>query len=113
MTLHEDVPYLKHMIDAMNDIEESIENKTKEDFVKNKDVKDATIRRIEVLGEAAKNISTELKTKHPEVPWKGIIGMRDKLIHHYLGVDLDQVWVAVKEDIPKLKRQIQSILDEV
>ena len=59
-----------------------------------------------------KNIPTSFRKKYPEIPWKGIAGMRDKLIHNYFEVNLDRVWVAVKEEIPTLKKQIQNILAE-
>lgn len=66
-----------------------------------------------VSKEATKNLSIELKTNHPEIPWKEISGMRNKLIHEYFGVNLDLVWETIKNDISKLKRQILKILDEI
>ena len=70
------------------------------------------IRKIEVIGEAVKNIPTTFRNKYPNTPWKGIAGMRDKLIHHYFEVDLNRVWIAVTEEIPALKKQIQEILEK-
>lgn len=110
MTFHEDIPYLKHILDAINDIEHSIQNLSKQKFVKNKDVKDATIRRIEIIGEAVKNISPELKKKYPEIEWKRIAGARDVMIHAYFNVDLDVVWDIVNRDIPILKTNLTKIL---
>ena len=106
MTHHDDLPYLKHISDAISDIEESIGNKSQTEFVNNKDVKDATIRRLEVVGEAAKNISPELKKKFPEVEWKAIAGTRDVMIHTYFKVDLDVVWRVVKRT--SIKRTDQN-----
>jgi uncharacterized protein with HEPN domain len=63
-----------------------------------------------VIGEAVKKLSSELKKGHPEIPWKDVAGMRDKLIHDYFGVDLDAVWDTVRKDIPRLKDEIESLL---
>ena len=106
---HDNLPYINHILDAINDIEDSIKNNTKEQFVKNKDIKDATIRRIEIIGEAAKNVKESFKRKHSKIPWKEIIGTRDRMIHHYFGVNLDIVWDIVKKDIPILKKQLHKI----
>ena len=110
MSSHKNTPYLKHILEAISDTEHSIRNLSKRDFEENKDVKDATIRRIEVIGEAVKNISNDFKTKHPEVEWKKIAGSRDVMIHAYFNVDLGVVWNITKDDLPKLRQQIQKIL---
>jgi len=66
-------------------------------------LQDSVIRRIEIIGEAVRNIPWEIKQKYPDIPWKDIVGMRDILIHQYFGVDLKLTWKTVKNDIPKLK----------
>lgn len=113
MTRHEDTPYIRHILDATNDIEESVKNLSKERFVKNKDVRDSNVRRLEIIGEAVKNISRELKEKYQEVEWNKIAATRDKIIHHYFGVNLDIIWDIIKKDLPELKRQIIKILKDL
>ncbi len=71
---------------------------------------DSLVRRIEIIGEAAKNLPLDFKNKYSDVPWKDIAGMRDIIVHAYFGVNLDTVWKVVKNDLPKLKKQIQEIL---
>lgn len=74
-----------------------------------KKIQDAVIRNLEIIGEATKKISKELKSQYPDIPWKEMSGMRDKLIHDYFGVDVDVVWKTVNDDIPFLKSLIETI----
>ena len=73
----------------------------------------AVIRRLEIMGEAAKNIPEDFRNKYCEVPWKQIAGMRDVLIHGYFGVNLERVWIVVERDLPDLKQKISKILEEI
>ena len=104
--------FLKHILNAIIDVEESTKNLCKKEFEENKDVKDATVRRIEIIGEATKNLTSEFRKKYPNIEWRDIAGTRDKMIHHYFGVDLDIVWDIVKKDLPKLKENIKEILEK-
>ncbi len=113
MIKHEDLPYINHILDAINDIEESVKNISKEKFEETKDVKDANIRRLEIVGEAVKNISKKLKERYKEIEWNKIIGTRDKMIHHYFGVNLSIIWNIIKKDLPDLKKKMQKIKDEI
>lgn len=101
--------FIEHILQSIKDIEDFSMNLSKEDFFKNKLKQNAIIRSIEIIGEASKNIPLTLKKDYPEIPWKDITGMRDKLMHHYFGVDLELVWKSIKEDIPFLKEQILKI----
>ena len=105
-----DSVYLRHILDAISRIEEYTRDITYEDFLTSNLRQDGVIRQIEVIGEAAKKVSPELKGQHPEIPWKDIVGMRDKLIHDYFGVDLDAVWDTARKDIPRLKTQVAELL---
>ena len=105
-----DLAYIDHILDCIRKINKFSKELTFEEFRKNELVQDAIIRNIEIIGEASKKISSQTKKLHFEVPWKEIAGMRDKLIHDYLGVDVKVVWETIKEDIPALKKQIRGII---
>ncbi|MFH0837940.1 MAG: DUF86 domain-containing protein [Patescibacteria group bacterium] len=83
------------------------------DFSTSIQLQDSVIRRLEIIGEATRNISLKLKNDYPEVPWRKMAGMRDILIHRYHGIYLEDVWGIVKKDIPALKKQIQKIIAEL
>ena len=85
--------------DAINLIEEYIKDKKKSEFLESKQLQDSVIRRIEIIGEAIKNIPDDFKRTHEIIPWKEITGMRDILIHQYFGVDLELTWEVVKTDL--------------
>lgn len=70
------------------------------------------VRALEVVGEAAKRVSEDLRKEHPQVPWRGMIGMRDKVIHGYYGVDVEVVWRTVHENLPPLRKAISALLAE-
>lgn len=82
-------------------------------FDKNKLVQDGVIRQITIIGEATKLLSNELRDKHSQIPWRQIARMRDTLIHRYFGVDLEQVWLTVQNDLPVLKAEATKILEEL
>jgi len=83
---------------------------TAEDLGKDERTLLAVIRCLEVIGEAAKRVSPSLRTKHPEVPWRGMMGMRDKVIHGYFGVDAEVVWRTVREDFPLLRETMAELV---
>jgi uncharacterized protein with HEPN domain len=81
-----------------------------DDFLVDLKTQDSVIRNIEIIGEAVKNLSIELRTKHNQVAWKSMAGMRDRLIHDYFGINIDIVWGVVTENIPILLRQLDDIV---
>jgi uncharacterized protein with HEPN domain len=101
------------MYDAMDAAEEFVSNLTFEDFTEDRKTQFAVIRALEIVGEAAKNIPSEAREKYPFVPWKDLAGIWDKLIHSYFGVNLEVVWLSVKEGISEVKPNIKRILDEM
>jgi len=110
--MKKDKAYLQDILDSISDIESFIANITEIEFYKNKEKKYAVVRALEIIGEAAKNLSKELRVKHKEIPWKEIAGMRDKLIHFYFGIKWELVWETVKHKIPELKKQLLKISAE-
>jgi len=110
--MRKDKAYLQDILDAIGDIEKFLEKVTEEEFYCNKEKQYAVLRALEIIGEATKNLSKEMRAKYRTIPWKDIAGMRDKLIHMYFGVKVDLVWETVKNKLPELKEQIKGILRE-
>jgi len=107
-----DFVYLQHILDAILQIESFSQNITTAIELRDQPLHRAGIERmLTIIGEASKQVSSELKGRHPEIPWKEISGMRDKIIHHYFGVDYEAIWLTVKTDIPDLKEKIIRILN--
>jgi uncharacterized protein with HEPN domain len=102
--------YLQHVLDAIAKVEEYLEGVDEETFNQRTLIQDGVIRQIQIVGEAVKRLSDELRDKYPTIPWQDIAGMRDKLVHDYFGIDVDEVWLTAKDDIPILKMEIQAIL---
>jgi uncharacterized protein with HEPN domain len=107
----EDTVYLTHIIQCIQKIEEYTGNVSYDEFYKTSLIQDGVIRQIEIIGEATKRLSKAVTDKYTQVDWKDIAGMRDKLIHHYFGVDIEVVWQTLIEDIPYLKQEVTKILN--
>ena len=105
--------YVRDILQNMQDAEDFIQGLTYGQFASDKKTANAVIRSMEVIGEAAKHVPASVRSKYPAVPWREMAGMRDKVIHFYFGVDLETVWVVVKERIPAIRPIIQEILRDL
>jgi len=105
--------FIENILENIKLIEESIKNLSKEEFISDKLIIDATIRRLEIIGEAVKNIPDSFRDKYDEISWKKIAGLRDIIIHAYFNIDLDTTWNIIKKDIPILKKQMEKIKKEL
>jgi len=102
--------YLQHILECIMKIEEyTLEGK--HTFYESTMIQDAVIRNLEIIGEATKQISDTLKEQYPNIPWREMAGLRDVLIHHYFGVDLDIVWNVVEQELPELKVSLTNLLN--
>jgi uncharacterized protein with HEPN domain len=101
--------YLEHIRDALDDIA-TYTNAGQEAFFADRMRQDATLRKLQVIGEAVKNLSEDIKSRQPQIPWKQIAGLRDKVIHDYFGVNLAIVWAVVDRDLPELEIAVDALL---
>jgi len=106
--MKDDSIYIDHILQSINNIFEYTKGLSIQDFSDNKMVQDAVIRNFEIIGEATKKVSDDYKQVHFEVPWKAMSGMRDKLIHDYIGVDTAVIWKTIKEDLSPLKKKLED-----
>ena len=105
-----DAVYLESMREAMARIRRYVGRKRRAAFFADPQLQDALLRNLEVIGEAAGRVSRDLAARHPGIAWRDIAGMRHRLIHGYLKVNLDTVWQAVERDLPRLARQLERLL---
>ena len=103
---------LQDVLQAIADVAEFIGTLNLEQFKSDKKTLHAVVRDLEVIGEAIKSVPAEVRDRHPSVAWQRIAGLRDILIHHYFGIDVDIVWDIVQDKLPELKAQVQGILKE-
>ncbi len=113
MTKRDYKVYIRDILENMNVAEDFLRAVTFDKLSQNQKTAYAVIRCLEIIGEAAKYVPGAVRKKYPEIPWKRMAGMRDKVIHEYFGVVLEVVWKTVKEEIPEIKPAIKKILDEL
>ena len=107
--MKDDNVYLAHIADAITQIVAYTAG-GRDEFMKNRMVQDAVLRNLEVIGEATKHLSTEARDRRPDIPWRRVAGLRDVLIHDYMGVDLQEVWRVVESRLPALQAAVKNLL---
>jgi uncharacterized protein with HEPN domain len=108
---HEDKVRLKHMLDAALEIHQYVKASKREDLDNDRKLVHSLVRLFEIIGEAASQISDELRENASQIPWLIIIGMRNRLVHAYFSINLDVVWKTSTEDIPSLIKELDRLLD--
>lgn len=103
--------YLQDILESIQQIEEYLDGVNENEFYQNSEKQDAVLRRLEIIGEAVKHISDDIRNEYHEVPWRKIAGMRDIIIHEYFGVTLSMIWVVTQRDLPDLKSKIKDIIN--
>lgn len=103
--------YLQDILESIQQIEGYLDGVNENEFYQNSEKQDAVLRRLEIIGEAVKHISDDIRDENKEVPWRKIAGMRDIIIHEYFGVTLSMIWVVTQRDLPDLKSKIKDIIN--
>jgi len=102
--------YLHDMLEATDKVASFVQGMTQEQFVLDDKTQYAVVRGLEIIGEAAKKIPDAFRVENPQIPWREVAGMRDKLVHDYFGVNAEVVWKTVLEDVPNLARLLRAIV---
>ena len=105
--------YLNDILESITDIRDFTTGQTIESFSTDKKTIKAVVRSLEVIGEAAGKLPQQIRDRYPEFSWQEIIGMRNRLIHEYFGVDLDIVWQTIQEDLEPLDKMVKKIISEL
>ena len=109
----DDLVYVLDMLKSIAKIESYVSGIDEQEFLSNSETQDAVLRRLEIIGEASKQLSGSFRDSHPAVPWKKIAGLRDVLIHSYFGVNMERTWKVAKEDLSELKDNLQKAKAEL
>jgi len=104
--------YLTHVLESIDLVRGYVEGVDFRRFSESQQLQDAVIRRIEIIGEAVKNLPAEIRDAAPNVPWRRIAGMRDKVVHDYMGVDIELVWTVVHRDLPELALEVRGLVEQ-
>ena len=105
--------YIEDILGSISKIERYTNDINENEFLTNTQIQDSVLRRLEIIGEAVKNIPDDFRNRYPQIPWKRIAGLRDVLIHEYFGVNLRRAWKVVKEDILSLKQEMLKVANDL
>ena len=111
MSKRDSVLFLYDILECIEKIERYISGITYEDFERDERTIDAVLRNLEVIGEAARNIPLEIRNRYYDIPWRKIVALRNVVIHQYFGVDLENIWKIITEDLPDLEEKVRSMLE--
>ena len=103
--------FIEDILECIGKIEKYTENMSFDEFGKDSKTVDAVVRNLEVIGEASKNVPDEVKKQYQKIYWEGMIGLRNRIVHEYFGVDLKIVWHIIKEELPALKEKMKLVLE--
>lgn len=112
MTELDNLSRLKHMLDACQEALGFVKGQQKEALKNNRMLALALVKELEIIGEAANNISTDCQLRYPNLPWKDMVGMRNRLVHAYFGINYDIVWQTVSESLPFLLVEVEKIIEQ-
>ena len=112
MSKREPLLYLQDILTSLSRIKDYTKGLSFEDFSNDWKTIDAIVRNLEIIGEAARNMPEEVLEKYPDIPWGGMVSMRNKIIHEYFGVDMDILWKTIQEDLEPLKNKIEEMVKE-
>lgn len=107
------LPYLQHILESISNVQEFLQGITVEQFLTNRLVQSAVIRELEIVGEAAGKLEDSFRQDHPRIPWKRVVGMRNRLTHEYWDVDLEKVYNVCQDELIELKKEIEEIVSGV
>jgi len=101
---------LRHILESIGYIEHDTDEKSKQNFLNDRIIQDLVVRRLAVIGEAARNVPNDFREKHKQIPWRSITGMRDVVVHDYFSLDFGRIWDTIENDLPKVKKEIEKII---
>ncbi len=104
--------YINDILDGMIKAQEFVQGMSYEEFLQEVKTQFAVVRAIEIIGEATKNIPNSVRKKYPQIPWREIAGIRDKIVHEYFGLNLKVIWRTVKEDVPAVKPLFEKLRED-
>jgi uncharacterized protein with HEPN domain len=105
--------YLHDILESIDHIQRFLDGVSEDEFYVNIEKQDAVLRRLEIIGEAVKHLSDEIRENHPDVPWRQIAGMRDIIIHEYFGITLEMIWIVATVDLVELKEKVKTIIKSI